>query len=541
MSKRREKTDAKWSRRELIKTGLLSGGVALGASKGIRAAAAALQTTQSPPTTPFVEELPIMPEAQPAPGLVDPLPNAANHQRYNEFLPQKFYEINQVEALHSFHPELPPNPIWGYNGVYPGPTFRARYGEPALVRFHNNLPPNHVGFGIPSVITHLHNGHTASESDGFPGDFYEVGQFKDHHYPNTYAGGDEREALSTLWYHDHRVDFTSQNVYKGLAGFYLLFDERDSGDEQDTNPQALRLPSGEFDVPLIFQDMRFTADGEQFYDSFNNNDGLLGDKFLVNGKIQPFMRVISRKYRFRLLNGSLSRFYEFFLSNGQPFIRISSDGNLLPAPLIRQSIRLAPAERADVIVDFSASAFRRRDTIFIQNRLEQTNGRGPTGRILTPGTPILRFDVAGGLMREPSRVPDKLRELPPATTDVATRRNWVFQRRNGVWTVNNRVFDFNRVDATTAKGAEEIWTIRNQGNGWSHPIHIHFEEFQILSRNGGPPPAHERARKDVVVIGPNETVDVFIRFRDFFGKYPMHCHNLVHEDHAMMMRWDIES
>jgi FtsP/CotA-like multicopper oxidase with cupredoxin domain len=482
-----------------------------------------------------------MPEAQPAPGLVDPLPNAANHQRYDEFLPQKFYEINQVEALHSFHPELPPNPIWGYNGVYPGPTFRARYGEPALVRFHNNLPPNHVGFGIPSVITHLHNGHTASESDGFPGDFYEVGQFKDHHYPNTYAGGDEREALSTLWYHDHRVDFTSQNVYKGLAGFYLLFDERDSGDEQDTHPQALRLPSGEFDVPLIFQDMRFTAGGEQFYDSFNNNDGLLGDKFLVNGKIQPFMRVIPRKYRFRLLNGSLSRFYEFFLSNGLPFIRISSDGNLLPAPLIRQSIRLAPAERADVIVDFSASAFRRRDTIFIQNRLEQTNGRGPTGRILTPGTPILRFDVSGGPARDPSRVPDKLREIPPTTTDVATRRSWVFQRRNGVWTVNNRVFDFNRVDATTAKGAEEIWTIRNQGNGWSHPIHIHFEEFQILSRNGGLPPAHERARKDVVVIGPNETVDVFIRFRDFFGKYPMHCHNLVHEDHAMMMRWDIES
>src|SRR5262249_45407948 len=162
----------------------------------------------------------------------------------------------------------PPSRVWGFNGTFPGPTFQERYGVPVLVRFRNELPANHVGFGIPSVITHLHNGHTASESDGFPLDFYPTGQHKDHHYPNVLAGydafpprGDEHEALGTLFYHDHRIDFTAQNVYRGLAGFYLLFDERDSGDETDANPMAFNLPSGAFDVPLMFSDKRFTSDG----------------------------------------------------------------------------------------------------------------------------------------------------------------------------------------------------------------------------------------------------------------------------------------
>jgi hypothetical protein len=150
--------------------------------------------------------------------------------------------------------------VWGYNGVVPGPTFIERYDVPILVRFRNELPVNHVGFGLPSVITHLHNAHVAAESDGFPLDFYEPGHYKDHHYPNILAGydafpprGDEREALGTLFYHDHRLDFTAPNVYRGLSGFYLLFDERDSGNERDPNPRAFRLPSGPYDVPLVLK------------------------------------------------------------------------------------------------------------------------------------------------------------------------------------------------------------------------------------------------------------------------------------------------
>jgi FtsP/CotA-like multicopper oxidase with cupredoxin domain len=483
-----------------------------------------------------VSELPIPVVKQPLTSPLDPPINPSAHQRFAEFPPKKFYEIFQREALHQFHPDLQPSTIWGFDGIVPGPVFHARYGEPILVRFHNDLPANHVGFGIPETITHLHNAHTATESDGFPADFYPSGQFKDHHYCNFLAGGDERETLGTLWFHDHRFDFTSQNVYKGLAGFFLLFDAKDSGDENDPNPQAFRLPSGEFDIPMLFNDKIFDANGQLVFDQFNT-DGILGDKFIVNGAIQPFLKVARRKYRFRFIDGGPSRFYEFFLSTGQPFVQISNDGNLLPKPLTVQSVRLGVAQRADVIVDFSQ--YKIGDQIFLQNRLEQTSGRGPTGNILNPGTPILRFDVDREA-NDPSQVPATLRALPPINmSEVVATRTWRFERTNGAWAINGQFFDQNVIRANPKKGTAEIWVLQNNSGGWSHPIHIHFEEFQILSRNGAPPPPHEIARKDVVILGPNEVVRLFLRFRDFQGRYPMHCHNLVHEDHRMMLRWDI--
>ena len=543
------------TRRMLIKKGCAAGGVALIAAHGKHAHGQWRDGDggwdwdgsrddwdgSSPPTTPFVEALPIPPWAEPVAAL-DPPPNPNAHQRYNEFLPRVFYDVSMEEALHSFHPQLPPNRIWGFDGIFPGPTFVAGYGEPILVRFRNNLPPDHVGYGIPSVITHLHNAHTASESDGFAFDYYEVGAYKDHHYANVLAGydafrpmGDVREALGTLFYHDHRADFTAPNVYKGLSGFYLLFDARDSGAEDDTYPGAFRLPSGEYDVPLMFADKRFSPDGQLFFDQFDL-DGFIGDKYTVNGKIQPFFKVARRKYRFRMLDSGPSRFYEFFLSNGQSFTQISNDGNLLPAPLVRPSIRLGVAERVDVIVDFTNA--RIGDQIFLQNRLKQSSGRGPDG-LESPGTPVLRFDVDRDAP-DPSRVPTTLRTLPPVDTSSAVAtRTWSFDERNGSWTINGRLFDGNRVDARVKKGTAEIWVLRNERRNWSHPVHIHFEEFQIISRNGNRPPADEVSRKDVVRLAPGEEVRIFMRFRDFVGRHLMHCHNTIHEDHAMMIRWDI--
>ena len=550
MKDKLDQAKAKLSRRELIKLGLLSGGAAMLTlnSKSTLAqwsggGSFGGGSTSSPATTPFVDALPIPPVAQPVTMPTDV--NTAAFQRYNEFPAQKFYELSQEERLYSFHRDLPPSPVWGFKGIYPGPTFNARYGEPMVVRFRNNLPANHVGFGIPSVITHLHNAHTASESDGFPADFYEVGTFKDHHYPNVLAGydayplkGDVREALSTLWYHDHRMEFTAPNVYKGLAGFYLLFDERDSGNENDPNPNAFHLPSGEFDVPMIFADKRFDASGQLFFDQFDL-DGFIGDKFTVNGKIQPYFKVARRKYRLRLLNAGPSRFYEFFLSNGQPFVQISNDGNLLPKPLTRTSIRLGVAERADVIVDFSQIPLGTQ--VFLQNRLKQTSGRGPATRdaIQSPGTSVLRFDVERDAA-DPSQVPATLRALPPYNVNEAVAtRTFNFQNQNGAWTINNKFFDANVARFTVKKGTAEVWTLKNSFGDWSHPIHIHFEEFQIISRNGVAPPADEMSRKDVVRLSPNEEVKIFIRFRDFTGRYVMHCHNAIHEDHAMMLRFDI--
>ena len=222
----------------------------------------------------------------------------------------------------------------------------------------------------------------------------------------------------------------------------------------------------------------------------------------------------------------------------QSFSHIANDGNLLPAPLARSSVRLGPAERADIVVDFSRYGVG--TELFLVNRLNHLDGRKPENDFLVPPTQLMKIIVD----REPSapdvsRVPATLRELPPLDTSEAVRtRRFDFGRTGGAWVINDRLFN-NRPIASPVKGTAEIWVLRNLSGGWAHPVHIHFEEGRILSRNGATPPAHERGRKDVYVVGPGETVRVFLRFRDYEGKYVMHCHNTVHEDHAMMARWDI--
>jgi FtsP/CotA-like multicopper oxidase with cupredoxin domain len=564
----------KSGRREILKGAITSALAGLSSSQLEIAVADDGGSGKSPATTPFVTSLPLPPiKAASASLNPEPTINAGvgevgrvDHQRWQELAPRVFYEIHVKEKkYHVFHPELPAQPVWGYDGLYPGPTFVSRVGTPALVRIYNDLPANHTGFGSPEICTHLHGSHDASESDGFPSDWYSrtkagltlthPGQYKDHHYPNTYAGydaspstfGDPRDAIGTMWYHDHRIDFTAPNVYKGLSGFHLLFDDLDSGNENDPNQHALKLPSGVgvYDIPLVFQDKQFDSSGMLFYDQFDP-EGALGDKFCVNGVVQPFFHVQPRKYRFRLLNGSVGRFYEFFLvqklTNGkfvdQTFIYIANDGNLLPAPIRdMKSVRLGMAERADIVIDFSKYPGSQ---LFLVNRMEQNDPRGPTGNIVQPGTQILRFDVASQPVSDPSRVPDALRALPELDlAKVVKSRTWEFNRSGGGWMVNNQFFDFERISASPKRGTAEIWTLKNGGGGWWHPVHIHLEEGRILSRNGKPPPPHEIGRKDVYVLMPDEEVKVLLHFRDFQGKYVMHCHNTAHEDHAMMVRWDV--
>jgi len=557
------------ARRELLfASAALAGGAALAGAPPLAAPPSVRRDAlTSPPTTPFVVALPVYGAKAPVTALV-PAPGRtptgqeagrAAHQRATEFAPQKLYELRVRPLSHSFHPELPTQIMWGYDGMLPGPTFAARYGEPVLVRIFNDLPSNHVGIGSPEISTHLHNAHSASESDGYPGDYYSAtkagptllypGRYKDHLYPNCYAGfdqyrpsGDAREALGTLWYHDHRHDFTAQNVYRGLAGFYLLFDALDSGNENDSNLNALRLPSGigRYDIGLAIDDRQFDSGGYLAFDQFDT-DGLLGDKMMVNGKVQPFFSVQRRKYRFRLLNAGLARFYQLFLTRAgvpQSFTYIANDGNLLPAPLTMSSFRLGSAERADLVIDFSL--FPLGTKLVLENRLEQVNGRGPTGNLLTPGMPLMRFDVdAEPPVPDASRVPAVLRQQPPINmAEVVRTRTFRFNRTNSVWTVNGLLFDLFSTSIQVKRGSAEIWVLQGS-TGWHHPVHIHLEEGRILSRNGKPPPPHERGRKDVFVLEPGEEVKVFMRFRDFVGKYVMHCHNLTHEDHAMMLRFDV--
>ncbi len=542
----------------------------------------------SPPTTPWQEELPneiapllpvdyLSPEPTGAANALGGECGRTNHQRWGDFFGDEtppseradLYELRARERTNwVFHPDYPAQRIWGFEGnTAEGPTLNptifARYGKPVICRLFNELPQDHVGFGTPEVSMHLHNLHTPSESDGFPGDYFSAskagptlngpGSFMDHFYPNVYAGldeyggiGDPREALGTLWYHDHTLDFTAPNASRGLAGFYLLFDDIDSGDELDRTPGALRLPSHPYDYPLIFQDKRFDANGVHFFDQMNP-EGTLGDKVTVNGKIEPVLRVANRKYRLRLLNAGPTRFYDFYLvapgKGVQPFRYIANDGNLLPATIVMKHIRLGMAERADIVVNFGRYPVG--TVLYLVNRQNQDDTRGPTD-VQAPGTRVLKI-IVDRTAPDTSRAPSALRPLPPLDPleiAAAPVRRWEFARKSGMWTVNDRLIDVTSPRAEIVKGSAEVWELVNPSGGWAHPIHIHFEEGRILSKTVDgidvPVSVHEQGRKDVFVLDKTTTMRVFVRFRDFTGKYVMHCHNLSHEDHAMMVRFDVK-
>jgi FtsP/CotA-like multicopper oxidase with cupredoxin domain len=588
------------SRRNLLKLGLLTAAGTLAPIRGLSAQtllAPSSGPTQpptgsntvcvpgnqpaSPPTRAFIEPLPIMPTAQTVPSLT-PAPTlcpntaagevrAACHQAPPlgfPFPPPKLYQFTQRAIQVSHSPDLPVQTVWafddGTHATSPGPTYAARYGVAQLTRNINGLPPasQNGGFGLPSVTTHLHNGHTPSESDGNPCDFYEIGHFCDQYYPNVLAGfnsthkpnGDINEAMSTLWYHDHRVDFTAQNTYKGLVGFYLLFNQFDTGDEST----GFHLPSfPQFDVPLVFADKVYDpTTGLLAFDLFNL-DGIIGDKFLVNGKLQPFLQVQPRRYRFRLLDVGPSRFFEFFLTNlnntsaHNLFWVIANDGNLLPKPVQVESVRIGVAERVDVIIDFSPFAGQ---TIYLENRLNQVNGQGPvvpavcgpsTREILEAGKGnlLLQFQVSSKKVSDGSADPatQTFYSLPDTTVTPRITRTFKFDRLNGMWSINGQFMDCTTFRAHVQQNSSEHWILVNATGDWTHPIHIHLEEHQILSRNRVPAPkAHEHSRKDVTQLRPNERVELFFRFRDWLGKYPLHCHNTVHEDHAMMLLWNVQ-
>lgn len=556
----------------------------------------------SPPARPFVAELFIPPLKRPVARL-DPPPLPSAHQHYQTYVPQKFYEIHEREFRWVYHPDPPYSAgtwSWGYDGMTPGPTYHAHYGTPILVRRYNHLPPvgeSKVTFALPSTSSHLHNAHTASESDGYPMDHIQPNEYRDHHYCCFPSHHDPTEKLTTLWYHDHRMDFTAANVYAGLAGFFLFFDEQDSGNENDGNPEAWHLPSGKYDVPLLLHDVCFDQQGQVVFDKFNT-DGILGDKYTVNRRIQPHLRVERRKYRFRILNGGPSRFYQLYLKHKNKDVRfcvITGDGNFLTQPVDAESIYLSVAQRCDVIIDFAE--FEAGAHLYLQNRLLQQDGKGPTSRMIdvAAGDSVMRFDVVDDRVADPSRIPLKFRDLPVVDFgNVRKRRVFEFDYVGGLWTVNGQIFDENRVDAKIEQGTAEIWTLRNQGKNWSHPIHSHFTEYILLQVNGIPlvnasekaisgegtgsvpatpqtysdvivtgrqdqhrsygklalpgerPPRQAFAkvfmggrRRDIATLNPSDELVVYMKWTDFLGKYIMHCHNVVHEDHAMMIRWDI--
>ncbi|MGH2754070.1 MAG: multicopper oxidase domain-containing protein [Actinomycetota bacterium] len=386
--------------------------------------------------------------------------------------------------------------VWGFDGRFPGPTIKARRGREIVVRQVNRL-------NVDTTI-HLHGGHVAAENDGHPMDLIPPGDRRDYHYPNL-------QEAATLWYHDHTHHHTSRNVYMGLAGLYLI---------EDAAEDELNLPRGAYDIPLVIQNRSFNSDGS--FRFRGNRNVVKGNTILVNGRPQPFLKVANRKYRFRILNASNTRGYTLGLDPAAPLVQIASDGGLLPAPYTDTNLSLWPAERAEVVIDFSAFEVGSKVVLHdLKDPLDPSSA-----------TPVMRFDVERE-EEDPSSLPPMLRPIDRLVGVTERVFELSLDQVTRTWVINGKPFSHRRIDAEPRLGDTEIWTFRNLSQK-THPMHVHLVMFQVLTRNNLPPAGNELGWKDTVRVGPAETVRVAMRFTDFAGRYVFHCHNLAHEDHSMM-------
>ncbi|WP_370950297.1 multicopper oxidase family protein [Amycolatopsis sp. cg5] len=453
------------------------------------------------------------------------------------------YEITQRETALEILPGLK-TPLWTYDGSFPGPTIEARRGRPVVVTHHNRLP-------VPTVV-HLHGGRTPPESDGYPTDLV-LPERAHHAMPGMHGMQgmrDPRAVVTTmtrdytfpmdqrpamLWYHDHRMDFTAPAIWRGLAGLHMIRDDAE---------EALGLPSGPRELPLAIMDRAFDGDGELAYPALDPTlserpgvrepylAGVLGDVILVNGAPWPVHEVDAARYRLRLLNVSNARHYELeaVTDDGRrlDLVQIGADQGLLAAPVTHQSLPIAPAERYDVIADFSAVPVG--GLVTIVNRL----GSGRT-------RDVMAFRVARRAADD-SRVPPALAaDLPRwSRSDVVRVRDFSFRagRMNGGhgWLIGGLPFDPARTDVTVGLGEVELWRLIADVH---HPVHLHLVGFRVLSRGGKPPLAQDAGLKDTISLRPGQSAEIITRFDGYRGRYLFHCHNAEHEDMGMMANLEI--
>jgi FtsP/CotA-like multicopper oxidase with cupredoxin domain len=424
------------------------------------------------------------------------------------------------------------------------------------VTFHHGLPRK-----AGELTVHLHGGHSRSRFDGQPGgltgshkvSFYckispglsakasgndlliRPGRSKTYLYDLVEDGSPERAAFQ--WYHDHRLDRTGRNVWKGLAGMFILDDEVDAG---------LPLPSGSHDIPLMIADR--SLDGRhQLTNPFSKhlrppNDGVKGKYVLVNGVWRPHLNVAARRYRLRLLNASNFRAYNVLLSNGAPLVQIGSDSGLMPAPVQRNRVLLAPAERAEVIVDFTNAAGK---SVVLRSG-KRTDGVHAAGTTPFVG-PLMQFRV-GATEPDSTSIPNSLRPLPAWTQGLGVGspvdKTWKItiggNSLRPTWLLNGKTFNPARVDHRPHLDTTEVWSVVNK-TAMAHVIHMHSTDWYLLSRNGKAPPPWEDCLKESFFIKPQEKIHVAAHFSDFTGKYVIHCHMLDHEDHGLMGQFEIVS
>jgi spore coat protein A len=486
---------------------------------------------------PFVDPLPI-------PALATPVSGTAGGVAT--------YDMAMTQFKQELHRDLDSTTVWGYAGSYPGPSILASTGNPVTVNWINDLRdtlgtlrtdhylpvdlcmhgPDSLG-ATPRTVVHLHGGHVPAAVDGYPESTFLPGEQVQYVYPNN-------QPAATLWYHDHALGITRLNVIMGLAGAYVV---------RDAVEQALNLPSGEFDIPLIIQDRSFNNDGSFKYPA-SWQDHFFGDKMLVNGKVWPYLNVKRGKYRFRVLNGCNSRVLRLTTSPLVPFQVIGNDGGLLTVPILRDTLLIAGGERYEMVMDF--------ENLTPGTEILLTND-APAPYPGTPGVNVvpnvMKFIVesAGGFV---GAVPDTLFPVTPLDTTIATAdRVFELEKRTdacagSVWLINGLHWD--DITEMPIINDTEIWSFANK-SGVVHPMHMHLVFFQVLDRQAFtlvadsivttgprvPPDSASAGWKDTVPVGPNEIVRVIARFEDYTGKYPYHCHILEHEDHEMMRQFEV--
>jgi FtsP/CotA-like multicopper oxidase with cupredoxin domain len=563
-------------RRSLIKAGVIGGAGALAATRpGLLAPDSASAQTTAPPTpfkvTPFKATLPLSPVLREY--ALETPPGYVYHGIAPEFDPShpahapdwndaalKTYKLVAEQRIAQIIPGVD-TPVFTYRdanaaqgqGTVPGPTIIGRFNEPIVVRQLNRLTRDltYVHHDIEASIHH-HGGHNPAHADGHPGFYTLPGRERDYYYPNIVPKRlikgvldfDRCTTPSTMWYHDHSMDITGFTVSRGLNGYYLGLDDLEQ-DLIDRNvlPDVMQLkydPENCCDIPLMFTDQRFNADGTLHYD-FLDHDGRLGDVFTVNGAVQPKFHVQRRQYRLRFCNGSNARYYQLRMSTRRNFLQIGKDSWLFPLPIDVRDVLICPGERADVIVDFRYAP----DEVFLENIMQQTNGRKPDGPDPNRPTPMIKFVVEGDVVANDLKI-DEYTELRPhepiKATDIVKTRVFEFERGNGAWQINGRFFNPRRADAVPQPDnngqTAERWILKNGGGGWFHPIHIHLEHMEVQKINGRAPSPAQRCKSDIVNLEDNATAEIFMRFRTFTGPFVFHCHIVEHEDMRMMAQQD---
>ncbi len=503
---------------------------------------------------------------------IDPLPIPPLLKPASKGGGKAYYEVSMKQSRQILHSQLPTTTIWGFEGMYPGPTIEVNSGEKIHVKWKNELPAKHMlpidhtvhgaGRDKPDVrtVVHLHGGRTEAASDGYPDawftkDFAEKGSFfqkEIYEYQNSLSS-------RCLWYHDHAIGLTRLNIYTGLAGFYIIRDEHE---------RLLNLPSGDFEIPLMLQDRSFQEDGSFFYPDQPKEPvtklkpsiipSFFGDTILVNGKVWPYLEVEPRKYRFRILNAANARFFHLTLDSDQAFYQIGTDSGFLERTIGVRNLLLAPAERVDVIIDFSGHAGK---TIEIKNDAPTHYPAGNPVDAETTGS-VMQFRVTKPLTgMDTSIIPAYLGPIYWIPERDAVRERFLelseekdrFSR--SFFLLDKRTWD-EPITEEPFVGTTEIWSFVNTNHD-NHPIHLHLVQFQILDRRpfdieffkktrqvrytGAPlpPELQERGWKDTVRCPGGYVTRIIVPFYPFTGQYVWHCHMLEHEDYEMMRPYKV--